>query len=135
MEITKTPVEIIQQLIAIHTTRKEAVDKLKTLQLTGTTGDTLTAAAQQSDEFIAEWMSELSTYGDAVMASVDREDEYQGIWKGALGKMDSMTQQEGEQTFHSLEDSLKRVYQDTIQSHTDLPASVAEILNSQSGKL
>lgn len=29
----KTPVEIIQELIAIHTTRKEAVDKLKEKKL------------------------------------------------------------------------------------------------------
>lgn len=125
---TKTPVEIIQELIAIHTTRKEAADRLNAEQLTD-------AAAQQSDEFIAEWMTELSNYGDAVMATADRENEYQEIWKSTLGTIDAISPQKAAQTFHAMESALKNIYQQIMEANSDLPVSVLEILKRQLSKL
>ena len=132
---TKTPVEIIQEQLAIHTTRKDAVEKLTAVLPAEASAARLTSAGQQSDEFIAEWMSELSNYGDAVMSSVDRENEYQTIWKNALGTIDSISPQSGAQTFQDMEISLKKMYQDTLQANPDLPVSVTEILNKQLSKL
>jgi hypothetical protein len=132
---TKTPIQIVQELLAIHTTRKEATEKLIALRLTIDTAAEVRVAAQDNDEAIAEWMGELSNYGDAVMASVDQENEYQKIYKNALGMIDAMTLQEREETFRLLEDSLKRTYQHTIAANTELPASTNEILNRQLNKL
>jgi hypothetical protein len=136
MEITtKTPVEVIQELIAIHTTRKDAVEKLTAKKPPNAEVAKLRSAAQQSDEFIAELMNELSNYGDAVMANVDRENEYQEIWKRSLGTIDSISPMEGEQTFQAMESALKKMYEHTLEANSDLPVSVAEILNRQLSKL
>lgn len=131
----KTPVEIVQELIAINTTRKEAVDKFKNKQVAEDMGNKLSAAMQQSDQFIAQLMNELSNYGDAVAATADRENEYQLLWKKTLVNMDEMNPQEYGQAFQTLEDSLKKLYQSIAEAKTELPASLAEILNSQAGKL
>jgi hypothetical protein len=132
---TKTPVEIVQEFLAIHTTRKEAMGKLTALRLTSETAAEVMAAAQHNDEAIAAWMGELSNYGDGVMANVDRENDYQRIYKNALGMIEAMTPQERAETFTSLEDSLKKTYKDTITANTELPASINEILNSQLSRL
>ncbi len=131
----KTPVEIVQEFIAIHTTRKEAVYKFKNKQVAEDMGNKLSAAMQQSDQFIAQLMNELSNYGDAVPATADRENEYQLLWKKTLVNMDEMNPQVYAKTFQTLEDSLKKLYQNIAEAKTELPASLVEILNSQSGKL
>jgi len=118
---TKSPVQIVQEFIALHTTRKEAAERLH--------ADA--AVMQQSDRFIAELMEELSNYGDAVMANTDRENEYQQTWKDTLGKMESMTPEKQAQTFQALEASLKHMYQTTLENGTDLPVPVREMLTKQ----
>lgn len=132
---TKTPVEIIQELLAIYTTRKDAVEKLKVKNLADAEVVKLTHAAEQSDEFIADLMNELSNYGDAVMANVDRENEYQQIWKSSLEKIDTIPPPEGEQLFNTMENTLKKMYQHILDTNADLPDSVVKILNRQLSKL
>lgn len=133
--LAKTPVEIVQELIAIHTTRKEAVDKLTTKA----PGEELTAklstSAQQSDRFIAELMDELSNYGDSVQAGVDRENEYQVLWKETLSNIDGMNQEEYRQVFEKLEDSLHQFYAGIKETGTELPASLQEIVTNQAEAL
>lgn len=122
---TKSPVQIVQEFIALHTTRKEAAEKLHADPV----------AAQQSDGFIAELMEELANYGDAVMASTDRENEYQQTYTNALGKVESMKAEEQAQTFQELEASLKKMYQTTLESETGLPEPLREILTKQADRL
>lgn len=133
--LAKTPVEIVQELIAVHTTRKEAVDKLTTKS----PGEELTAklstSAQQSDQFIAELMNELSNYGDSVKDNVDRENEYQIRWKETLGNIDGMNPEEYRQVFEKLEDSLHKFYTGIQETGTELPASLQEILTRQAEEL
>ena len=93
------------------------------------------SAKQQSETYTAELMNELSEFGDAVMASVDNQNEYQVRYKNALGKLDSMTSQEAEQTFRSLEQSLQNIYETILQTEKDLPASLQEIINKQAHAL
>lgn len=132
---TKTPVETIQELLAIHTTRKDVVEKLKAKQLADAEAAKLTSAAEQSDEFIAELMNELSNYGDAVMANVNHENQYQELWKNSLETIDTLSTQQSVQTFQSMENCLKKMYQDTLEANSDLPVSMSEILNMQLSKL
>ncbi len=131
----KTPVEIVQELIAIHTTRKEVVDKLKKIQVTGNVADKLPGIIKQSDQFISELMNELSNFGDAVPGEVNRENEYQVMWKNALINVDTMNPQEGEQIFQALENSLKKMYHDILDKVSELPASLQEIVTKQEAKL
>jgi hypothetical protein len=121
----KSPVQIVQEFIALHTTRKEAAEKLH--------ADA--AAVQQSDGFIAELMEELSNYGDAVMASTDRENEYQQTWNNTLGKAEGMAPEQQAQTFQALEASLKNLYQTTLENETELPVPLREMLTKQAGRL
>jgi predicted RNase H-like nuclease (RuvC/YqgF family) len=131
----KTPVEIVQELIAIHTTRKEVVDKLKQIQVTGNVADKLQGIIKQSDQFISELMNELSNFGDAVPGEVNRENEYQVMWKNAFINVDTMNPQEGEQIFQALENSLKKMYHDILDKVSELPASLQEIVTKQEAKL
>ncbi len=131
----KTPVEIVQELIAILTTRKEAINKLKEKQVTGNVADGLPAIVQQSDKFISELMNELSNFGDAVAGEANRENEYQVMWKKELPNIDMMSAPEYEQTFQTLEKSLKKMYQNILDKASELPTSLQEILIRQEAKL
>jgi hypothetical protein len=132
---TRTPVEIVQELIAIHTTRKEASAKLKEKGIPEEVLAKLTAASQQSDQFITGLMNELSNFGDAVLSDVDRENEYERIWKNALKNIDATDSHENAQTFQALEDSLKKIYNEILETKDGLPPSLQEIINKQAGKL
>ncbi len=133
--LAKTPVEIVQELIAVHTTRKEAVDKLTTKSPEEELAAKLSASEQQSDQFITELMNELSNYGDSVKDNVDRENEYQIRWKETSGNIDGMNQEEYRQVFEKLEDSLHQFYADILETGTELPASLQEIITNQAQAL
>ncbi|MEO6721868.1 MAG: hypothetical protein ABIN67_15980 [Ferruginibacter sp.] len=124
----KTPIQVIQEIIAIHTTRKEVVQKLKefTSRIDG-----LPAAEKQSDEFIAALLNELSNYGDGVSPMVDRDNEYQQTWKNALSTIDTATVDEQKELFLSMEKKLKEFYNDILKTQKDLPPSTIEILHKQ----
>lgn len=129
---TKTPVEIVQELIAIHTTRKEAVEKLK---LSATEGTRAKTATGQSDQFIAALMNELSTFGDAVQSEAGRENDYQTTYKNMLAEIDTMSPQQQEQAFQELEEKLKAVYQTLLETKADLPESLQTLLAEQKEQL
>ena len=129
--IAKTPVEVIQELIAVHTTRKEAIEKIKTTGLPGDFGGMLGSAEKQSGEFIKELLSELSNYGDGVMAGVERDNDYHKIWKEALINIDSASIEDNKKVFLALEESLENIYRDILEGQGDQPPAVAEIINRQ----
>jgi len=135
MESQATPVEIVQQLIAIHTTRKEAVEMFTGKNDEEEFTDKLSTSTQQSDAFITELMGELSNYGDGVQAGVDRENEYQMMWKETMSKMDGLQPNEYARTFRNMEDSLQRMYKTIIDTKADLPASLQDILTHQAEEL
>src|SRR4051794_5817761 len=124
--IAKTPVEVVQELIAVHTTRKEVTEKIKTTALPRDFEGVLSAAEKQSREFIKELLGELSNYGDGVMAAVERDDEYHKIWKDALLNIDFAPIEDRKKIFFDLEESLKKVYRDILEAQTDLPPAVTE---------
>lgn len=132
---TKTPVQIVQELIAIHTDRIELVQKCEGKSIAPDIRSMLTSAKQQSEKYTAELMNELSEFGDAVMASVDHQNDYQVMYKSVLGQLDSMPPTETEQTFRLLEETLKSVYQTVLQTGVELPASLQEIISKQENNL
>jgi hypothetical protein len=131
----KTPVQIIQELIALHTTRKEAGERLKHAAPEAADSGTLTAASQQSEQFIAELMEELSGFGDGVSGDVNRDSAYHTMWTKTLEKLDTMNAQEAIGTFGLMESALADSYRQYLDTETELPDTVREILTVQAGKL
>ena len=135
---TKTPVQIIQELIALHTTRKEVVQKMTAKEHGEDLGDLkekLLSAAKQSDEFIVSLMNELSNYGDGVSPMVERGNEYQQTWKNALAKIDTASPDELKEIFELLEDHLRKFYETIFSTQADLPQSIEEMLQKQASLL
>ena len=79
-----TPVQVIQEIIAMLTTRKEAIEKLKSKPDAGSLAADFNAYARQTDDFISGLQRELSAFGDGVMSDVDRNNAYHGLWREGL---------------------------------------------------
>ena len=133
--IAKTPVNIIQELIAMHSRRKEAYKKLQATEVDADLKTKLTACIAQSDEFITELMNELSEFGDGVSGDVDRDTEFFNIWKNASSNLDNMDKQAVSQIFNEMETTLKKNYQEYIDSQVDGTGQLLEILTNQSTAL
>ncbi|MEJ7769481.1 MAG: hypothetical protein WKF89_16805 [Chitinophagaceae bacterium] len=128
---TKTPVAVLQEIIALLSTRKEICEKLKQNKAAGELAGKLDAVVIQSDEFIAELLNELSEFGDAVQGDVERENEYQHKWKSMMSDIDTMSSDVLSNSFQSLEALLSSFYHTTIETNTDLPESLLVVLTRQ----
>jgi hypothetical protein len=126
----KTALDIVQELIAIHTTRKEVIDKLSVKQGSEENQSVIVAAKQQSDHFITELLTELSTFGDAVQDSIDRDNEYQLTWKNEFKNFNAVSLHEAMGIFEKLENALKIIY-DSVLETKELPDSLVQILSAQ----
>jgi DNA-binding FrmR family transcriptional regulator len=131
LEEGKTAVTIVQELIAVLTTRKEACEKILKKNPGPEITKTLNTCATQSDGFINELMSELNQFGDAVMGEVDRDNAYQNRWREVLKKEDPMNAQELFKTFQTMEESLAQLYGQFAAEGAELPASLQELLQKQ----
>ena len=132
---TKTPVQIIQELITIHTTRIEVIDKFQARVNDSSLSDNLLKAKMQSELFVSQLMSELSNFGDSIMASVDSEDEYQLACKNVFGEINEMEPPQIEAKFLALETVLKNTYAGILTTKINLPESVQVVLVKQEGAL
>ncbi|HEX8279428.1 MAG TPA: hypothetical protein VF540_12065 [Segetibacter sp.] len=126
-----SPVEIVQKLIAIHTTRKEASEKMGNNNASLPLQGKLQSAAEQSDRFLKALLNELSQFGDAVQSEVNREDEYQQTWNNAMVHIDTADASALSDTLQSLENTLFNIYSEIIDSYHDLPVSLNDLLISQ----
>ncbi|MBE7174298.1 MAG: hypothetical protein INR73_27240 [Williamsia sp.] len=130
---TTPPVAIVQELIAIHTTRKEFIEKLKLPE--GEQNNKAKAAAQQSDQFIAALLNELTSFGDAVPSETERENDYQATYRKILPEIDAMNPVQQEQAFRELEDKLKAAYQHVLDTKESLPETIRKLISDQKEKL
>lgn len=134
-QITKQPVEITQELIALYTTRKEVCDKLSAIKIDKELSEKIPEIINQSDLGIKELMNELSNYGDAVKSQVNRDSQYYNIWQDAQNKMDILTPQEISLIFQKLEKHLRDYYENILQPSVTLPTNLSNILNKQLQRL
>lgn len=130
-EQKKSPVEIVQKLIAIHTTRKEASEKMGNNNASFPLKGKLKSAAEQSDRFVKALLNELSQFGDAVQSEVNREDEYQQTWNNAIVNIDTIDASTLSDTRQKLENTLLNIYSEILDSYHDLPVSLNDLLISQ----
>ena len=122
---TQTPVQILQELIAIHTTRIELTEKLAGPDTqSGITGR-LAHIRQQSELFTKELMSELSQFGDSIPGSVDNDNPYQQKYREVLGSLDGSANRAG--TLEELETILVSTYKDYL-SKTTMEAETIQLL-------
>jgi len=135
MHQNKTPIEITQELIAIHTTRNEVLDKIKEKEIGGDWPGKISALHAQSDQFIKELMAELSNFGDAVQSNVDRTDEYHTASQNMLNQIDSINPSDLSSEWDQLEKILRKIYRDILEIGSELPESLAAIVAAQAGRL
>lgn len=131
----KTPVEVVQELIAVHTTRKEACQKLTANRTDEALARQVQEAAKQSDAAIAALMSELSQFGDAVGAEANRDNAYQELYKQSIDTLNAPDAAASAAVFQRLEDRLKTTYKEVIDTQTDLPQTLQELIQKQYGAL
>lgn len=129
--LKKTPVQLTQELIAIETTRKEAVEKLRTLDGHGELTAMLDKAEQQAVKHLADLLGELSGYGDGVVPAAERDNEYQQTWTGALADLGSRPTADLKALFLKMEEQRSRFYRNALENAGNLPASALELLRDQ----
>ncbi len=131
----KTPVIILQELMAMLTTRKEAAEKILAASPEPEAAASLSQCVAQSDQFLAALLSELTEFGDAVMGEVDRENEYQDLWREAMKKTGEPGAAELTTVFGSMEDKLVQSYNEISRDGIELPASLQKLLQTQAKEL
>ena len=102
----KKPVNILQELIAIHTTSILVGNRLES----NAGAPTLNVLKNQSTHFITELMNELSNYGDAVTSTTERDNEYQEIWTKSLSRLNSLSTNDGKGILNKMEENLIKIY-------------------------
>jgi len=128
----KTTVQWVQDLIAIHITRKEAAHRLAVIAgKDSAPGAAMVKAGHQSQQFLPALLDELSSYGDAVAAEADRDNEYILLWNNSLASLDQWVAADAENLFKQMEDQLQKIYQHLLEMSADLPPSFNELLNLQ----
>ncbi len=134
-EEIKSPVEIVQKLLAVHSTRKEACERMAKNNAALDLQEKLKSAAAQSERFIKELLNELSQFGDAVQSEVNREDEYHEVWSNATAKIDTMNASALSDTFKTSENSLVNMYSQIRGSYPDLPLTLNELIAEQAKEI
>lgn len=123
----KKPVDILQELIAIHTTRIEVGNRLES----SAGAPILNALKNQSTHFITELMNELSNYGDAVTSTTERDNEYQEIWTKSLSRLNSLSTNDSKGILNKMEENLIKIYSEILEDISALPESVLKIVSKQ----
>ena len=127
----KTPVDILQELIVMHTTRIEFSNKMLGKEVDEDSKTIFHKIAQQSTVFIEALMNELSNFGDAVKADANRNNEYNKIYTNVLVDFDTADITKLKDSFDKMEEVLKNNYVDMIEANKELSASILQILNVQ----
>ena len=124
----KTPIQIIQELLAVLSTRKEACEELSGRSDDSELRNELTSRVDQTNRFIDELTAELSLFGDAVTSEVDRKNEYLVMWTNSKATEDSARMKH---TFFEMESALVRIYEEADDTVAELPDTLKEIVHRQ----
>lgn len=135
VEEGKTPIVILQELMAMLTTRKEACEKMLSKNPNEEITAKLNECLGKSDEFISQLMDELTQFGDSVMGEVNRDNEYQNLWRNALKNIDTASAMELYKTFSEMEDNLGQTYSELTAEGNELPVSLQELLQKQAQEM
>ena len=132
----KTTVQWVQDLIAIHITRKEAAHRLYAIAGNDSSmAAKMLAAEKQSQQHLPKLLDELSSYGDGVAADADRNNQYMLLWNNTLAGIDQLLPEDAESIFKQMEEKLRDIYQGLLEGTAELPPSFREILATQWNQL
>lgn len=120
----KTSVNIIQDLLALHTEGKEAYSKLKE-DANDELSLKLEKGIHQSNDFTEQLLKELSKSGDGVSGEADRADKFYRIWKSYLENVTTSSNQQSNNIYWALEQSVNETYKELV----GLPAAAGPSLN------
>jgi hypothetical protein len=126
--LSLTPVQLIQELMAIHSTRIEMASRLAQ-RATGAGGERMQAAAKQSERFNSALLNELSSFGDGVSSDANRDNAYIREWAQVLSTLDGLSPDNAARTFSEFEQLLTEHYTSLLVP--DLPASLEKLIASQ----
>ena len=131
----KTPVNVVQEIIAIHTNRKEAYQKMVDKTDNGKLKDAMQKYIAQSDRFIAALMNELSGFGDGVAGEVDMENDFNNTWRQHAQSADNFTGTQVSDLVNTLEQLLPQQYQNYTALNQEMPEPTRELLKKQQEEL
>ena len=124
----KTAVQVVQELIAVHTTRREAAKKLLE-RVDDAQVPRYKKILEESDHAIKELMNELSQFGDAVSADVSRDYPYHQLWNKLLENQNESSGNTALQNgFEQMELLLDDRYKMELTEADHLPESLKELL-------
>ena len=126
-EDVKSAVNIIQELIAAHTTRVEAVERLKLNTALTYINHNITL----SKNCIKQLMDELSNYGDAVQSYTDRDNDYQVMWNSNLNNVNEINSEDSKALFTMMEKELICMYDHLLQTNTTFSETLKQIFINQ----
>ncbi len=131
----KSPVDILQEFIVMHTTRIECANKILAIEKNNTLAIDAEKIVQQSTGFIEALMSELSNFGDAIKADVNKNTSYNMLYPELLTEFVSEDSTIWEDGFKKMEGILRNNYLDVINANRELPASIIQVLETQATSL
>lgn len=127
----KTSINILQELIAMLTTRKEIAGKILEKRPDAAITEMLSSSSHQSEEYIKALMEELTEFGDTVMGEVSRDNQYHKLWNQTMENIENKNLAELSQNFMQMEEALKNTYNEFVDFSTDTPTSLHELLIKQ----
>lgn len=125
---------IIQELLAILTTRKEASAEIISRSVDSSNSNNMENVKDQSSRFIKDLMAELTQFGDGVSGDADRNNDYQNQWREAL----KSEEKEGNvlvNTFNSMEQTLLQFYRQILSEGNELQDSLKTLISNQEKEL
>lgn len=131
---TKTPVDVVEEALALQTIRKEAAERLAQ-RTNGEGAAEFSTEQQNTDKAISQLMAELSQFGDAVKGAGREQNEVQTIWNDAVTKLDTLNAEQSRQTMHQLKAAMQQQYQQLLSEDHSLPESLQQLLQKQMGEL
>lgn len=132
---SSSPVQAIQELIAVHSTRIEFTEKLSVKDLPADTKSRLAGMKTQSQQMTTELMNELSNFGDAVTGSVDHSNLYQSKYKETLSNIDELDAGETKKLIDSFEDIMRTTYRQYAGSTSNDFEAVTAVLSRHLSQL
>lgn len=132
----KNVVDLLQNFIAVHSTRKEiCVHLLENVKDDAALSSDLKSALQNSSVCINELLAELSLSGDAIKGFTDKKDPYHELWNTVLSRMDTASENDMSTGFIQLENELKHMYEKYADRKDTVPESVRTLFKKHAAGL
>lgn len=122
--------DIVQELLAILTTRAEALERLSFSE-----GFNVKEILSNNQMMIDDLMNELSNFGDAVKSTAVRDNAYQQLWTANLDNIETIEEDDADILFSKLEQLLQKYYTEILIGQNEIAEPFLSILKKQQSDL